>query len=160
MESREDQVDNLEQEKTDSGTDLWKSVPDTTVQMDAVAQQELVDTITSVSSANNQDITKKTALSKLDVIYVMKPKYLHYNEWLNEGAGNESRHDWMSCLADWTEHAKPLPGVPDFERENREVMKTIADRPELFKIITPINVDQFEELLKTHPNCPFVESVC
>jgi hypothetical protein len=120
-------VDSLEQEKTDSRTNLQKSVADIIVQMDAGAQQELVNTITSVSSVNNQDITKKTALSKLDVIYGMKPKYLHYNEWSNEGAGNESRHDQMSCLADWMEHAKPLPGVPDFERENREAMKTIVD---------------------------------
>jgi hypothetical protein len=127
MESREYQVDDLEQEKTDSGTDLQKSVADTTVQMDAGAQQELVNTITSVSSANNQDITKKTALSELDVLYGMKPKYLHYNEWSDEGAGNESRHDQMSCLADWTEHKKPLPGMPDCVRENREAMKTIVD---------------------------------
>jgi len=32
--------------------------------------------------------------------------------------------------------------------------------PHLFKIIMPIKVDQFEDLLKTHPNCPFVDSVC
>ncbi|KAF8224517.1 hypothetical protein L208DRAFT_1410096 [Tricholoma matsutake] len=30
----------------------------------------------------------------------------------------------------------------------------------LFKIIMPINIDRFEELLITHPNCPFVNSVC
>ena len=32
--------------------------------------------------------------------------------------------------------------------------------PHLFKIVTPIKVDQFEDLLKTHPNRPFVDSVC
>ena len=39
-------------------------------------------------------------------------------------------------------------------------METIRDHPHLFKIVTPINVDRFEELLKTHPNAPFVQSVC
>jgi len=35
-----------------------------------------------------------------------------------------------------------------------------VDHPELFKIVTPINVDRFKELLCDHPNQPFVSSVC
>jgi len=39
-------------------------------------------------------------------------------------------------------------------------MKTIKDNPNLFKIVTPIDINKFEELLALHPNYPFVESVC
>ena len=39
-------------------------------------------------------------------------------------------------------------------------MNTVRDNPHLFEIVTPINVSQFEELLQTHPNKPFVDSVC
>ena len=39
-------------------------------------------------------------------------------------------------------------------------MRTINSHPDLFKIVTPINVDRFESLLATHPNRLFVESVC
>jgi hypothetical protein len=32
--------------------------------------------------------------------------------------------------------------------------------PHLFEIVTPVKVDQFEQLLDTHPNKAFVKSVC
>jgi hypothetical protein len=63
-------------------------------------------------------------------------------------------------LADWTEQAKPLPSVPTYELSNIEAMRTIKDHPTLFKIITPINIDLFEQMLLNHPNQPFVHSVC
>jgi hypothetical protein len=50
--------------------------------------------------------------------------------------------------------------VPPKELANLEASKTIEENPNLFKIVTPINVNRFENLLKTHPNCPFIESVC
>jgi hypothetical protein len=37
--------------------------------------------------------------------------------------------------------------------------KTIAQNPDLFKIVSPIKVDAFEKNLKDHPNQPFVKSV-
>lgn len=39
-------------------------------------------------------------------------------------------------------------------------MKTIKDNPALFKIVTLINVDLFEQMLQNHPNQPFIDSVC
>jgi hypothetical protein len=36
---------------------------------------------------------------------------------------------------------------------------TLRERPELFGIVTPINVEALERLTATHPNRPFVESV-
>jgi hypothetical protein len=103
---------------------------------------------------------KRVALSKIDAIYGMRPKYLRYNLWSSEERGTVPDSIPPFCLADWTESAKPLPMIPHKELANIEALKTIEDNPNLFKIITPINVNRFENLLKTHPNRPFVESVC
>ncbi|KIJ29249.1 hypothetical protein M422DRAFT_188756, partial [Sphaerobolus stellatus SS14] len=39
-------------------------------------------------------------------------------------------------------------------------LETINQNPHLFKIVTPINISRFETLLQSHPNRPYVESVC
>jgi hypothetical protein len=54
----------------------------------------------------------------------------------------------------------PLPRPPPEEFLNLDAVATVQDNPHLFRIITPINVTRFEELLETHPNKPFVQSVC
>jgi hypothetical protein len=59
-----------------------------------------------------------------------------------------------------TEYADPLPSPPLNELQNHIALSTIASRPDLFKIVTPINVDIFESYLATHPNPLFVRSVC
>jgi hypothetical protein len=38
-------------------------------------------------------------------------------------------------------------------------LKTLADHADLFRIVSPIDVDAFESLLADHPNQPFVRSV-
>ena len=43
--------------------------------------------------------------------------------------------------------------------EDPVLANTVHSNPELFKIVTPIKVDVFEELLVSHPNRPFVDSV-
>ena len=58
------------------------------------------------------------------------------------------------------ETAKPLPPIPKFKLANPIVTKTIKENPRLFDIITPIYVDCFKKHLKSHPNQPFVKSVC
>ncbi|TFY53164.1 hypothetical protein EVG20_g10240 [Dentipellis fragilis] len=72
--------------------------------------------------------------------------------------------DVRSCsstpAADWSLTAAPLPGPPENELNNIPAQQTLARYPHLFKIVTPINVDKFESLLKDHPNRPFVDSVC
>ncbi|KAF8590909.1 hypothetical protein K439DRAFT_1296790, partial [Ramaria rubella] len=54
----------------------------------------------------------------------------------------------------------PLPFVPESELNNFAAQRTISQNPELFKIVSPINVRRFEELLLTHPNRLLVNSVC
>lgn len=53
-----------------------------------------------------------------------------------------------------------MPRPPLSEIENPQVAQTISEHHELFKIVCPFNIDRFEELLFTHPNQPFVKSVC
>src|SRR5882724_7156774 len=59
-----------------------------------------------------------------------------------------------------TETAPPLASVPTSELNSITANATINAHPELFKIVTPINVDKFESLLVQHPNRPLVNSVC
>ena len=56
--------------------------------------------------------------------------------------------------------AEPLEGPPQSELDDKVVSKTISEHPHLFKIITPIHVEVFETYLASHPNRPFVDSVC
>jgi hypothetical protein len=65
-----------------------------------------------------------------------------------------------SPSAESTLYAPPFPTIPPHELENQAALSTINSHPDLFKIITPFNVDRFESLLKTHPNQPLVSSVC
>ena len=60
----------------------------------------------------------------------------------------------------WTETAEPMPSPPDPEFDHLEALSTIQTYPHLFRITTPINVDRFQLLLSSHPNQPFVLSVC
>ncbi|KAF8583650.1 DNA/RNA polymerase [Ramaria rubella] len=73
--------------------------------------------------------------------------------------GNDPSGHRVSC-ATYTQTASPLPFVPESELNNLAAQKTIAENQHLFKIITPINTDRFEQLLHMHPNHPLVDSVC
>ncbi|TFY52988.1 hypothetical protein EVJ58_g9702 [Rhodofomes roseus] len=53
-----------------------------------------------------------------------------------------------------------LPNVPDVVRHDPVINRTLQRRPDLFPIVTPIDVDHLYGLLWRHPNQPYVESVC
>lgn len=59
----------------------------------------------------------------------------------------------------YTETAKAVPGVPGVELENQAVSSTIRQRPDLFKIVTPLNADKLETFLDSHPNRPLIRSL-
>ena len=65
----------------------------------------------------------------------------------------------ISRVALWTESAAPLPQVPLDEFHNVEALDTISSNPDLFKIVTPINIPRFKELLVNHPHQLLVNSV-
>src|SRR5882724_10849331 len=60
----------------------------------------------------------------------------------------------------YTEIAAPLPDIPPSESHNPIPNLTIATHPHLFKIVTPIKVHRFEQLLSSHPNQLLMGSVC
>ncbi|KAL7279056.1 hypothetical protein ACG7TL_006891 [Trametes sanguinea] len=53
----------------------------------------------------------------------------------------------------------PLLDVPLNVRCDPVVNSTLRARPDLFEIVTPINVDRFAELVADHPNQDFAQSV-
>lgn len=55
--------------------------------------------------------------------------------------------------------AVPLPSPPRNELRNKVARKTIAQNPDLFKVVSPIKVDVFKKYVKDHPNQSFVQSV-
>ena len=98
-------------------------------------------------------MARTNALSENRATHGLKPKYLRYNIWSEDSS-------ILPASAEWSEIAPPLLSPPAAELCNPVVNKTIADNPSLFDIITPINVNKFEQLLSTHPNQSFVASVC
>ena len=88
-----------------------------------------------------------------ELAYGMRPRYLRHNVW-------DPDSEFSRTTADWTETARPLPRPPLEELQDEVTAKTIRENPDLFKIVTPINVDIFESYLSDHPNQPFVRSVC
>ena len=46
------------------------------------------------------------------------------------------------------------------EFHNRDVSATISNNPDLFKVVSSIDVNHFQSLLVNHPNQPFINSVC
>ncbi|KAF6757033.1 hypothetical protein DFP72DRAFT_809911, partial [Ephemerocybe angulata] len=75
---------------------------------------------------------------------------MRYNDW---GLPEPIR------AVDWTEIALPLPSPPLAALNDPFVARTIHEHPDLFEIVTPVNVDEFERALVSHPNPVFCESV-
>ena len=55
--------------------------------------------------------------------------------------------------------AEPLPAPPPIQQLPRDLVRTVQQHPEIFKIQTTLDVQVFEKLLTSHPNQPFVRSV-
>jgi len=108
---------------------------------------------TPANDANVWVMGKNLAMSKRVLTHELCPKYLRYNIW-------DSGEHFSQSSADWTETASPLPPIPESELVNPVVTNTINENWHLFDIVTPIFVNQFEELLESHPNQPFIKSVC
>lgn len=55
--------------------------------------------------------------------------------------------------------AEALPDAPSKEKLPKPLVDLVEQWSELFLVVTPIDVDDFQCLLWNHPNCPFVVSV-
>lgn len=83
------------------------------------------------------------------------------NQHPTAGAGKGPIDDSVS-FSPWarnSETAAPLPSSPDPDTLPPSLVKAVHMHAGLFEIKTPINVDTFEALLKSHPNRAFVGSV-
>lgn len=131
------------------------SVGDSTVKMVAGSQKKNVTTNIPARSVEREDTERHPALPKntSGVTDGMRPKYLRYNIW-------DPNSDSSSCTADWTLTADPLERPPQSALDDEAVTRTINENPHLFKIVTPVRVEVFETYLASHPNQPFVKSVC
>ena len=119
-------------------------------------EEKVVSTSMSVSCASKKGIpaisARERALREVLDLRAKRPSWVRNLMWNDLDLG-------ISRAALWTESAAPLPHVPPEEFLNSEATSTISTHPELFKIVTPINISQFKELLVSHPHQPLVESV-
>lgn len=95
---------------------------------------------------------RSVPIKNYSMILGARPKYLRYNLWSEESSLSPT-------TAEWSETAVPLVRPPDREFLNPVSSKTIAENPDLFKIVTPIKADKLQNLLHDHPNQNFVKSV-
>ena len=118
----------------------------------AVKRKRTVEEGTFATSAGNLDIKERSAENEF---VPKRPKYMQRSVWTGIDDSPSFSPTALSTLLD-----EPLPRPPPEEFSNLDAIETIQNNPNLFKIITPINVAGFEKLLESHPNRPFVESVC
>ncbi|PPQ96749.1 hypothetical protein CVT26_010234 [Gymnopilus dilepis] len=111
-----------------------------------------------VDSVGTDSISAPLASKPWREVFGTRPKFLRHNLWPDPGPTEEP---YLSpTVADWSEFATPLPRPPAHVLADPVATKTISGNPDLFKIVTPIDVDAFERLLAHHPNPEFVSSVC
>ncbi|CAA7269722.1 unnamed protein product [Cyclocybe aegerita] len=63
-------------------------------------------------------------------------------------------------LALASEHFNPMPPVPTHKLSNSITCHTISSYPYLFQVVSPIRISVLNNFLVSHPNQPFVRSVC
>ena len=131
------------------------SAKGSTLKVDADSQRKIATISTPVKGAERPGTERPPVQQKSisEVTNGMKPKYLCHNIW-------DPTSDFSPTTSDWTLTTKPLKGPPQSTLDDETVTKTLNEHPDLFKIVTPICIDNFEAYLTTHPNRPFIESVC
>ena len=108
-----------------------------------------------VENASNQGINQGNATDKRSERWRNKPRYARDMIWEPDGMTHPSASTVTASMFE-----DPIPDVPQNEHLNTPALTTIRRNPHLFQIITPINIDLFESYLSSHPNRPFVLSVC
>lgn len=130
-----------------------RSVLDLTVKRAADLPRQDVNISMSAKRVENQVMAScHVPRASEQVLFGSRPRYLCHKLWNPESNPKVT-------VAEWTLTARPLLCPPVTEFENQLALQTIAERPDLFKIVTPVKVDVLEKLTASHPNRPFVESV-
>jgi hypothetical protein len=142
-------------DKVEAGVlpDQEKFASGSTVKLDVGSRTQLASTDMCVEPVGKPAMENRRAERGIeDSLFGTRPKYLRHNLWTPYS-------DPRSPAAEWTLSAQPLPQPPQIESENLLAQQTLNEKPELFKIVTPINIETLEQLSIHHPNRPFVESI-
>ena len=108
------------------------------------------NTNTSVLGAGKRGMENQLASRRIEKGELgLVPRYLHYNLWTLEA-------DPRVTVAEWTCHAKALPRPLEGEWRNGAACKMLGRRPDLFRIVCPVKVDEVEKLTMAHLNRSFV----
>ncbi|KAF5379704.1 hypothetical protein D9615_005677 [Tricholomella constricta] len=97
--------------------------------------------------------------SSVETLLHCRPSYARDLIWA-EDTDKEEQDVVEYTLAFASTIMPPLSPVPINEFSNITACTTICNYPHLFRVSTPINISVFRDLLCTHPNQPFVDSVC
>ncbi|KAJ3567810.1 hypothetical protein NP233_g6124 [Leucocoprinus birnbaumii] len=116
------------------------------------ATTKTVDMTTSAETAEAPLTVKQSARNLEHWMRVPRPRYLRYNKWNAEGLP-------VPGVVEWSKHAKPFPKAPTLP-DDHPAMQTIHNNPDLFKVTTPIDVPKLRRYLSSHPNRPFIDSIC
>lgn len=130
-------------------TSVWCASNLGTYSMIALSDMGIVNPVLNMGDSGNEAGPSKWTESS---ILGMEPRYLRGYSW---HVGEQSRNPSV----EYTLIADPLPSPPDSVFRDLDVGDTLLCRPDLFRIVTPINVERFEWYLRPHPNRAFVESV-
>lgn len=131
-----------------------RSAKGSIVRKDVLSQMKIADTSIPVEDVEKGDMVAPTAQKTSEKGEIgSQPCYLHYNVWDPEA-------EFKPTTAEWMLTAEPLPRPPRAELTNQIVADTIEKNPDLFQVVTPIQVDVFERLHTSHPNRAFVDSLC
>jgi hypothetical protein len=106
----------------------------------------------SAQNVGVQNVLKRTAFHAPQTDSVIKrPCYLRGMAWFIDELS-------FSPTAKSSLYATPLPspGTCDY---SETALASLKLRPDIFTIVTPVNITAFSELLKDHPNRPFVDSI-
>ncbi|KIY43016.1 hypothetical protein FISHEDRAFT_78924 [Fistulina hepatica ATCC 64428] len=118
----------------------------------------LAITPTSAESVEDEDMSRRVVRKSKEFMSRYAPKYARNLVWFDAPEGDASVK--KESLAEASLTMEPVPMPPANELANATALGTIATYPHLFTIVTPVNVDELESLLRDHPNRLFVESVC
>ena len=149
----ESNITEVDEEEVGQEDKRMKCVSALTAKRVVGSQTQPANISTPVWDVANQVMGERPAPNRSeDGVLGMRPKYLRYNLWSLES-------DPKLTAAEWTEKALPLSSPSLSEFVNIDACRTISHHPDLFQIITPINVSRLRSLTTSHPNRPFVESV-
>jgi hypothetical protein len=141
-------------EQRDRKRNLLRFVTSSTLPMVVATAAVAVNSNANVTSVVSMDTPSLNAT--LEVLAKgAKPHYLRdfpFNQFNTSEAFSPTAYSSF--------FAKPVPCPPSSIVDDLVVHSTIAALPNVFKIVTPIKVESLQNLLTSHPNQPFVNSIC